>query len=537
MFDLSPQLGPIGHGSYRVLRFALRGLVRRFLADLEDPEAATKRQLAGLIRAGRSAAFLSEHGGRRIESLADFRAAVPVRTHDEFKPWLDRVAAGERGVLVSERTTMLLETSGTTGAPKHLPVTHSWAEHVQQAQRLWTLALLRDHPALAKGAALTMASRAVHGQSSGGLAIGSNTGRIRAAQPKWLRRRFAVPTAVLDIDDPTARQYAVLRFGLAADVRSITAANPSLLLLLFRRMGEWREHLSADLSDGTLSRGPAERIRPALRAKLGAQLSKTSVPEDWSPTALWDLASVNCWKGGPATFFADRLSTLLGDVPVREIGISASEGSFAFPLSAHWPGSVLWVGGHVMEFVDASGRIKWAWELEQGERVRLVVSTAAGLFRYDMADELEVVGRCLNTPLVRFVGKSGRYLNGVGERVNGAQVSAAMSSLEGQFSGFSVGLIPGEIPSYHVVFEGKTDESTLGYRFDMALSAVNIEYASKRASGRLGRVQTTRLGGGHYARLRARRVAEGAPEGQIKDPILMMNDREREQVLGEEWSP
>jgi hypothetical protein len=192
------------------------------------------------------------------------------------------------------------------------------------------------------------------------------------------------------------------------------------------------------------------------------------------------------------------------------------------------------MGGHVLEFIDDSGQAKWAWELEQGERVRLVVSTAAGLFRYDMADELEVVGRCLNTPLVRFVGKSGRYLNTVGERVTAAQISAAMSSISGDFSGFSVRAQMGITPHYLLVFEGETDESTLSKRFDEALMRSNVEYASKRASGRLNPVQFQRLPNGHYAQYRSRRVAEGAPEGQLKDPILALDDKEWAQILGKE---
>ncbi len=529
-----PELGPRGHLNYRLLRFALRPLVRQFLSDLEDPKKATERQIKRLILAGGDAEFLTEHGARKVESLSDFRAAIPVRTHTAFKPWLDRVALGERKVLVGERTQMLLETSGTTGTPKHLPVTKTWADHVQQAQRLWTLGLVRDHPELSKGKALTMASKAVHHISPGGLSIGSNTGRIRDAQPGWLRRRYAVPAEVMNIADPAARQYAVLRFGIAADVRSITTANPSLLLLMFRRMNLWREALSEDLANGTLCHGPARHIDPTVLAKLQRHLRPATVPTDWAPTSIWDLSSVNCWTGGPAAFFADKLKVLLGDVPVRELGVTASEGSFAFPLSADWPGSVLWVGGHVMEFIDAQGKLKWAWELQQGDRVRLIVSTAAGLYRYDMEDELEVVGHCLNTPLVRFIGKSGRYLNTVGERVTAAQVSQAMMAIEGDFMGFSMGVVMGDTPSYTLVFEGKTDETTLAFRVDAALARLNVEYASKRSSGRLAPLSVRRLKAGHYSRYRERRVSAGAPDSQLKDPILALDDTEWRRIIGDE---
>ena len=81
------------------------------------------------------------------------------------------------------------------------------------------------------------------------------------------------------------------------------------------------------------------------------------------------------------------------------------------------------------EFLSEDGTVKWSWELEEGERARLVITTSAGLARYDMADEIEVVGWCHKTPMVRFVGKTGRYLNRVGERVTAGQVSAAMRAI------------------------------------------------------------------------------------------------------------
>jgi len=456
---------------------------------------------------------------------------VPVRTHSELLPWLDRVAQGEERVLVKERVRMLLETSGTTGRPKHLPVTRTWEETVQQAQRLWSLGLIRDHADLSKGKLFTLVSPAVHGHSSGGLPIGSNTGRIRAAQPYWLRRRYAVPRDVMDIDDAIVRQYVALRFALVSDVRAITTANPSLVLLLFRRLAEWREALSADIRDGTVRSGPALDIRPSVRKKLERRLRAQPIPKDWSPQALWNLSSVNCWTGGPATFFADRLRAVLDGVPVRELGVNASEGTFAIPLANDWPGSVLWVGGHLMEFIGSDGEPRWAWELEEGQHYRLVVTTSAGLWRYDMEDLVEVVGFCEQTPLVRFVGKSGRFLNAVGERVTAAQVSAAMVKIKGGIDGFTVGVKMGDVPRYVIAFEGKSSGSAVAETFDLALSNLNVEYESKRKSGRLGVPEWCVLPSGHYTRYRAQRLAEGAPDGQLKDPVLAINAVEWERVV------
>jgi hypothetical protein len=426
---------------------------------------------------------------------------------------------------------MLLETSGTTGSPKLLPVTRAWEESVQQAQRLWTLALVRDHPELANGKIFSVVSPEQHAHSEGGLPIGSNTGRIRAAQPFWLRSRYVVPQPVVEIHDPVVRQYAMLRCALECDVRTITTANPSMVLLLMRRLQEWKDQLSEDLRDGTVRHAPGEGVPDQLRKRIESTLNASAVPERWTLDHLWNLSSINCWTGGPAKYFADRLRETLPLIPVREVGISASEGSFAFPLANDWPGSVLWLAGHLQEFIGDDNRPRWAWELEVGEKVRLVVSTTAGLWRYDMADEVEVVGRCRNTPVVRFVGKSGRYLNVLGERVTEGQVVEAMCALRLELAGFTVGVEEGDEPRYVIAFEGKIHQPSLALDFDRALSLINVEYAGKRKSGRLGCPSVLRLSEGAYGRLHQERVRNGAPGGQLKDPVIAMDSGEWEQLL------
>jgi hypothetical protein len=534
MSQLELNLHREGPGAYRLLRAVLDGPIRRFEAGLADPRSAQEARLAALLKGAADTAFGREHGLGQVRTLAELRAAVPIRTGAEYRPYLDRVAAGERRVLTREAPLQLLETSGTTGRPKLLPVTRSWSKTVQTAQSLWTLGVIRDHPAVTRGKILSVVSPAMHGRSPGGLPIGSNTGRIRQAQPWFMRSRYAVPYGVVEIADPLARQYALLRFALQADVTSITTANPSMVLLLCRRLSQWQAALSADLRDGTLRHGPAERIEPGLRKKLERKLRRCDPPTDWTPGAIWPLEVVNCWTNGPAAYFAARLPDALGrDIPVREVGITASEGFFAFPMGIDWPGSVLWLDGHLLEFVGEDGAARWAWELEEGHPYRLVVSTEAGLWRYDLADTVEVVGWCGRAPVVRFVGKAGRYLNAAGERVVAAHVSAAMAiaaSATGVHPvGFSARVQMGEVPRYEIAVEGGSPG--LVAQFDDALVAVNVEYAGKRKSGRLGPPIETAMPAGTYARYRLLRAAAGAPEGQLKDPVLAIDDTEWQMIL------
>ncbi len=534
---LKPGLGPKGPGVYRFLRWVNRGLVRRFYASVEEPEAAQKAVLASLLRGAAGTDFSQGHGLEKVRTLEDFRAAVPIRSHDELRPWLGRVAEGQHNVLTREPVERLLETSGTTGHPKHLPVTASWARCVQEAQALWTLGLVREQPGVSKGGLLTVVSPQEHAVSTGGLPVGSNTGRIRQAQPWWVRNRYVVPDAVLGIRSPLARQYAMLRFAISANVSSWTTANPSMVLLLCRRLIEWQEALAKDVSGGTLRHGPASSLAGPIRESLERLLKPGQPPEEWKPCAIWDLAAVNCWTQGPAAYFAARLPDALGgDVPIRDVGIRASEGFFAFPMRAQDPGSVLWAGGHLLEFIGDDGRPRWSWELEAGEEVRMVVSTQAGLYRYDIADRLHVVGRCGRVPIVRFVGKHGRYLNCLGEKVTEAQVSAAMLSAAEEQGlspvGFSVHVRLGDTPDYELAVEVEGPSEGLAAAFDDALMRGNVEYEGKRKSGRLGRPQLHIVAPGSFARYREQRVLAGAPEGQVKDPILALDDATWAQVLG-----
>jgi len=86
----------------------------------------------------------------------------------------------------------------------------------------------------------------------------------------------------------------------------------------------------------------------------------------------------------------------------------------------------------------------------------------------------------------------------------------------------------GEPPRYALyaeVEEGTTPEQLgrFAMRMDQALCSLNIEYAAKRESQRLGAPVLRRVAPGSYEALRQRRVSEGAPEAQVKIPHLSTN--------------
>ena len=512
-----------GNGPYRVLRGFAKDAVDALHRGCEEPEQLQRERLRAILGVAAGSSFARDHGLDAETTLEAFRDAVPVRTHAELVPWLDRVADGEQGVLTSERVVQLLKTSGTTGRPKLLPVTRSWERVVAQGQSLWRLGLIRDHEAATKGKALTVVSPAVEGRTAGGVPFGSNTGRMHARQPWIVRIRYPVPDEIFALPDAEARTYAVLRYALQAPVTTWTTANPSTVLLLCRKLSEHREALARDLADGTLG-GPAAGVELSWRARWA--LKKAAVPTDWRPAACWPLVSVNCWKAGPAPFFLEKLPAALGaEVPVRDVGLTASEGYFAIPLDEGDGRAVAWLGGHLLEFVADDGAVRLAWELREGQTYRLVLTTSAGLFRYDIGDLVEVKGFAGRAPLLRFVRRARNVLSITGEKVTEDQLVAAVREAlgGGEAVGFTAGHRLAEVPVLRIGLEGAAPTDFLE-RFEVALCARNVEYREKRDSGRLGPPELVTWTAGTYGRWRADRVAEGAPEGQVKDPLVALDE-------------
>jgi hypothetical protein len=157
-----------GDLAWTLLRGAARRPLQALIASSEDPDRAREERLAAVLAAMGGAAFAREHGLARVRSLAELRAAVPVRTAEQLRPWLDRIERGEPRVLTSTPVRCLVQTSGSAGLPKRLPVTEPWAATVRELQALWTLGWLRARPELSRGPTLTVVSGGVVGRSAGG---------------------------------------------------------------------------------------------------------------------------------------------------------------------------------------------------------------------------------------------------------------------------------------------------------------------------------------------------------------------------------
>ncbi len=502
-------------------------LFKRFLQAHARTQRVQAELLGKLIAAHRDTGFGRDHGFDRITTCEQFASAVPINTYESLRPYMHKVLAGDTTALLpgGEEVLMFSMTSGTTGQPKHIPVTRVFAESMQRGFTLFGYRAIMDHREVWLRRILQISSPMRESDSPTGLPCGAISGLLAQRQLKIVRQMYVVPPAVAGIKHPPSKYYATLRCGIGQDVSFITTANPSSTIKLIETGQQHAEQLIRDVADGTLpppgelsAAAEALRFRPnrALARRLEDGIARDGV---LLPRHFWNVAFLANWTGGTLKLYLPRLRELFGGVPVRDIGLVASEGRFSIPLADETPAGVAEITSNFLEFIPAD-RIGEsnppalrAEQAQVGQEYFLVVTNWAGLWRYNMDDRIRVVDRLGDSPVFEFLSRGLHTANITGEKLTEHQVVEAMKSASAA-AGARVDrfVVQGRFaatPYYELRMEAADglDADTLAAMLDRALAGLNIEYASKRTSGRLGPVRAKALPAGAMERAELELIA------------------------------
>jgi len=105
-------------------RAMIQQLLQPWQRSIQDPAEAQREVLHGLLQSYAKTDYGEIHGAHNVDGVKDYRRAFPSSTYDDYKPLVDRVMAGEIGVLLSEEPVGWAITRGTTaGTSKFIPMT------------------------------------------------------------------------------------------------------------------------------------------------------------------------------------------------------------------------------------------------------------------------------------------------------------------------------------------------------------------------------------------------------------------------------
>jgi hypothetical protein len=129
------------------------------------------------------------------------------------------------------------------------------------------------------------------------------------------------------------------------------------------------------------------------------------------------LRVISCWTDGNAARDAAELTRIFPGVSIQAKGLLSTEGFVSIPIGDVAP--ALAYRSHFYELrCLGSGLVLPATEGEVGCRYGIVLTTGAGLYRYDTEDLVEIVGYRETCPLLRFVGREHHVSDHYGEKLN-----------------------------------------------------------------------------------------------------------------------
>lgn len=542
----------------RYVRYFVGGGVRRnmrrkaadFLRLTADCRGTQQETLRRLLDLNVGSDFARAHHFSEIRTAQDFRQRIPISDYEYFRPYIERVKAGEQSALLGPRNPLLMFTltSGTTSASKFIPITQQFLDDYRRGWQVWAIKSYDAHPQLHKQNIVQLISDYDQFRTAGGHPCGNISGLVTSMQNALVKTMYCVPEAVTKIKNPEAKYYTALRLSVAdRHVGMITTANPSTLIHLARMGDRFKEQIIRDIADGTLSTQfeiPAE-VRTKLKRRIGGK-NPTRARElegfvarrgHLYPVDYWQNAGLLAiWTGGSAGAYLHGLTSLFGDVPIRDHGLSASEGRMTIPFADNSSGGILDIGAHYFEFIpeqeydSKQPTILEAHELEADRNYYILLTTSSGLCRYNIRDVVRCTGFHESAPVLEFLNKGSHISSLTGEKITESQVVTAVretvQSLQVELSFYTVAPVWGDPPGYRMLVEERelashTTAGDLAATVDVRLQALNCEYGEKRQTGRLAPLTIQLLPPGSWQRFtQARQSQLGGSIEQYKHPCL-----------------
>lgn len=507
-----------------------------FVVALRFPRAAQSRIRRRLIRRN-TGTELDKRLGLRQRLTREQPDAKDLTEYEDYHADIAAITAGAPNVLVTEPVLLLQPTGGTTGGTKRIPYTRSLGMEFRTALKPWMVSLLTRHPGVLLGrhywAISPTTPAAAPSETAVPVGFADDTAYFGAWRGRLLARLMAVPPEVRLLADHHDWQYVTLLFLLRErSLALLSVWHPSFLTVLMRALPSLAPRLARDIRTGRVGADLAlpDHLRRAFDRRLRPDPARADdvlacAGRADAGRALWRrLAVISCWTDGWTAHSLRNLSALFPGVPIQGKGLLGTEGVVTIPFGRGGR-RVCAVRSHYLEFLDIeTGDLRRVWELADGRRYSVVLSTGGGLYRYRTHDLVEVSGFFHRTPCLRFLSRDNAVCDLVGEKLALEHVERVFASATeaGMTTRFLM-LAPAASGRGYALFveTDATDDAVEHLRdeIERGLSS-NYHYAHAMRLGQLAPLRAIRVGPNAAAAYRARLRSDGRREGDIKQQAL-----------------
>jgi len=546
-----------------LIRLALTIVGKKGLKEMvkasKDGKKASDQVLRLILTSSKDTVYGKEHhfeeilkAGTPEELFRLYQKNVPMNDYEDLRPYIERHKNGEPDILFPGKPMMYATTSGTTKEPKWIPLTREYYQTVyKKMNQMWFYTMIKNKPKTFYGPAVVIVGKALEGEAPDGTVFGSASGVMARDIPGFMKAVYTAPGDVYHIADYKARYYALMRMSIARNCTVTITANPSTLVEMQTNANEFFDDYCDDIEHGTISKkfDIPDNIRAALQEyiqpnpKRAAELRAlkkrygTVLPKHYWP----DMQVVNTWFCGNTRIYYEKIKDSFPPKCVfHEFSYLSTEVKAGLVLKSGSPDTILFAHKNYFEFIHESDienpnpKIYQAHEVKKGQRYCMLVTTSAGLYRYNMNDLLEITDFLNEFPFLRFIQKINGTISLTGEKLHERQFIEAVHETEkktGRKAPFFVGFANLEKSNYTFYYEFADQNTSLAQaeefteQVDRILQDYNPEYREKRASNRVKAPETALLGPESFERFKATCIDKGYRDGQFKLNLLLQDEK------------
>ena len=532
----------------------------KFNRETKNAENVNKEILLKILKRNAKSEIGIKYDFQNVKSIEDYIRQVPLSNYLDYENYIDRMANGEKNILVSEEVEYFGHTSGTTGKQKLIPVTKSGRMAASKYMAILSQRFVYNNfrESFKYGKGLMFADTVTTTYTKSGIPICSATSGGMKKIKGLIPYMYTSPYEVMEVKDKEAQMYLHLLFALKERKLSyITSVFISNVLDLLRFLEEKIDLLVMDIRKGRINK--SLNIDDITREKLKKYIKPDAARADKIDIErkrgfkgickrIWpEITYIACVAGANFSIYDERVNYYTGNLPIYSTAYAATEATMGINPYIDKIRYVIIPDTVFYEFIsvkDENKEIDKTYrlnELKLGEKYEIVITNQAGLYRYKLGDVIKVVGNYNNCPEIEFLYRKNQVLNMVSEKTTEEHLTI---SIQNTVKKLNLSLVdyttiedttisPGR---YIFYFEFKDDISRRNMIefenvLDKELQRANLAYGRFRNNNRLAKVKVKVVNGGSFNIIKESLIKKGISKNQIKMPRVINDKKEILKIL------
>lgn len=382
----------------------------------------------------------------KVNILKDFQNNIPIVEYNDIEKWIEKEKNGEKNSLLADDIKLFELTSGSTSNIKYIPYTKKFLAKYTSAIYVWLYDLYKNNKELYKGSVYWSISPILKRErfTKAGIRVGieDDVSYFNKFSAYILDNLFTVPKEIKNMENMEDFLLITSIFLLfSKNLSMISIWSPSFLLILLDYIEANKREICEIIKENylkdnnfkdkeiknkayfTVIQKKYRKLWEKNRAKY--LIEKFSCNEEINYENIWEkLELISCWADGNSINIYEQLKKKFLNVKFQAKGLMSTECIVSFPLSEITKGSIVAYNSFFYEFIEINeneledfSKIKLLNELEIGKKYNIIVTTDAGLYRYNTNDLIEVVAFFKNVPVINFIGRNKKYSDIVGEKL------------------------------------------------------------------------------------------------------------------------